>query len=85
MRRDWRSRMKINFNNARRRLAENYNQLINTIKYNKDENDKIGLEFLEDALQLLRYSVGIIISTYNNNPDFKDLSEEIELEEFDLK
>jgi len=77
--------MKINFNNARRRLAENYNQLINTIKYNKDENDKIGLEFLEDALQLLRYSVGIIISTYNNNPDFKDLSEEIELEEFDLK
>ena len=77
--------MKTNFNNARRRLAENYNQLINTIKYNKDENDKIGLEFLEDALQLLRYSVGIIISTYNNNPDFKDLSEEIELEEFDLK
>lgn len=77
--------MKINFNNARRRLAENYNQLINIIKYNKDENDKIGLEFLEDALQLLRYSVGIIMSTYNNNPDFKDLSEEIELEEFDLK
>lgn len=77
--------MKINFNNARRRLAENYNQLINIIKYNKDENDKIGLEFLEDALQLLRYSVGIIMSTYNNNPDFKDLSEEIELGEFDLK
>ena len=77
--------MKINFNNARRRLAENYNQLINVIKYNKDENDKIGLEFLEDALQLLRYSVGIIISTYNNNPDFKDLSEEIELEEFNLE
>lgn len=77
--------MKINFNNARRRLAENYNQLINTIKYNKDENDKIGLEFLEDALQLLRYSVGIIISTYNNNPDFKDLSEEIELEELNLE
>lgn len=77
--------MKINFNNARIRLAENYNQLINVIKYNKDENDKIGLEFLEDALQLLRYSVGIIISTYNNNPDFKDLSEEIELEEFNLE
>jgi len=77
--------MKINFNNARRRLAENYNQLINTIKYNKDENDKIGLEFLEDALQLLRYSVGIIISTYDNNPDFKDLSEEIELEELNLE
>ena len=57
--------MKINFNNARRHLAENYNRLINTIKYNKDENDKIGLEFLEDALQLLRYSVGIIISTLN--------------------
>lgn len=77
--------MKINFNNARRRLAENYNQLIDTIKYNKDENDKIDLEFLEDALRLLRYSVRIIISTYNNNPDFNDLSEEIELEVFDLE
>ena len=77
--------MKINFNNARRRLAENYNQLINIIKYNKDENDKIELEFLEDALQLLRYSVEIIMSTYNNNPDFKDLSEEIELKVLDLK
>lgn len=81
------SEMKVNFNNLRKQAVYSYDRLVDKLNNSISEDDwgrkvvQIDPENIQEDLDDLRSLILSIAIVYEEgNPDFKDISEEINIE-----
>ena len=77
--------MKVDFNNLRINAANAYNDLVKVLNRERNGNGlvKVYEEDLEEPLRDLKSMIGAIMCVYEkDNPEFKDVVNEVEMLNF---
>ncbi|MFJ1424854.1 hypothetical protein ACILFS_00885 [Capnocytophaga canimorsus] len=79
--------MQVDFNHLRKQMTYAYNRLIDQLNESiKDDEVRIKPEDIEDNIHQIHQCIWALICSYQENDNtMRDLSDEIELEKFNVK